>query len=126
MFNMNNKIFFIIYLFFFVVFFVHVSIIAFFSKNPANPSIRVYKKDLDDLGYFPISLKLCAKQEDVGVNNVFRKFGYSFDYNFYIGESLYNKSIKGWNGHTENGTTITSLNGEHWAFSFFSLININS
>ena len=109
MLNINNKIFFIIYLFFSVVFVVHVSLIAFYSKNPANPSIRVYKKNLEDLGYYPISIKLCSKQD----GNLFKKFGYSFDYDFYTGESLYNRSIKGWNGHTKNGTTITSLKGEH-------------
>ena len=106
-----NKLDNVIYFFFFGVFLVHVSFIAFNFKNPENPSIKVYKKYLEELGYYPISMKLCAKQvENV---HVFRKFGYSHDYNFFMGESVYNESIKGWNGHTKNETTLTSLNGEH-------------
>ena len=107
-----NKLNILINLFFFGVFLVHVSFIAFNLKNPANPSIKVYKKNLEELGYYPISMKLCAKQ-NTSVENVFRKFGYSHDYKFFIGESLYNESIKGWNGHTKNESTLTSLNGEY-------------
>ena len=112
---MKNKIHYFIKIFFFVVFLVHVSLVAFNSMNPANPSIKVYKKKLEKLEYFPISLKLCAKKAS-SVDNVFRKFGYSHDYKFFIGESYHNASIKGWNGHTRNGTTIASLNGEHYTF----------
>ena len=107
MLNMKNKIHYFINIFFFVIFLVHVSLVAFNSMNPANPSIKVYKKKLEKLEYFPISLKLCAKKAS-SVDNVFRKFGYSHDYKFFIGESYYNASIKGWNGHTRNGTTIAS------------------
>ena len=106
-----NKLNIFINFFFLVVFLVHVSFIAFNLKNPEYPSIKVYQKNLEDLGYYPISIKLCAKQ-NASVKNMFRKFGYSHDYKFFIGESLYNTSIKGWNGHTEDGNTLTSLNGE--------------
>ena len=102
MLNMKNKIYFL-----FSCFLVHVSLVAFNSMNPANPSINVYHKKLEKLEYFPISLKLCAKKAS-SVDNVFRKFGYSHDYKFFIGKSYYNASIKGWNGHTRNGTTIAS------------------
>ena len=115
MLNMKNKIQYFINILFFVVFLVHVSLVAFNSMNPANPSIKVYKQKLEELEYYPISLKLCAKKAS-SVDNVFRKFGYSHDYKFFIGESCYNASIKGWNGHTKNGTTIASLNGEHYTF----------
>ena len=107
MLNTKNKIHYFINIFFFVVFLLHVSLVAFNSMNPANPSLKVSKKKLEKLEYFPISLKLCAKKAS-SVDNVFRKFGYSHDYKFFIGKSYYNASIKGWNGHTRNGTTIAS------------------
>ena len=108
-----SKISIYINLFFFVVFLVHVSFIAINLKSPQYPSIKVYKKNLEKLGYYPISIELCAgatKPESSSMKS-YRKFGYSHDYSFFMGQSEYNESIKGWNGHTRNATTITSLNG---------------
>ena len=37
--------------------------------------------------------------------------GYEDVKNYYYGRSFYNKSIMGWAGHTENGSTLGSVEG---------------
>ena len=41
----------------------------------------------------------------------FKKIGYEEIWKFYAGQSLFNKSLVGWNGHTVDGGTIGSIEG---------------
>ena len=41
----------------------------------------------------------------------YKQFGYSSSYGFYRGQSLYNQSLVGWNGHTEDGETLGTIEG---------------
>ena len=76
-----------------------------------NPDIRVERKDLKEIE-FPLAFKLC---EDQGSNqdNIenYRKFGYNNSRGFFRGESMFNKSLWGWNGHTRNNSIIGTVKG---------------
>ena len=37
--------------------------------------------------------------------------GYESDVAFFKGKSMYNESLYGWSGHTENGSTISNVEG---------------
>ena len=60
---------------------------------------------------FPILLKVCGKERDNGSQR-FRNYGYDGERDFFGGFSKFNDMIVGWNGHTENGSTIGPLKGK--------------
>ena len=41
----------------------------------------------------------------------YKKLGYKEAYFWFAGESMYNKSIVGWNGHSKDGKTLGSTLG---------------
>ena len=41
----------------------------------------------------------------------YEELGYTDGWRFYMGQSKYNKSIFGWNGHTKDGETIGTTEG---------------
>ena len=116
---MLNKIF-VINCVFTTFFFIHIAFIAYNLKYPRNPSIRVYRKNIEDIE-FPISVKLCVKTFEEE-SKIFQKFGYSHDYGFFTGFSMYNLSLKGWNGHTKTGSTLGPVDGKT---IFFHLPHLN-
>ena len=76
---------------------------------PTTPTIRVYKTTLDKIK-FPISLLICAHQLQ-NDSARYEKVGYPDNIYFYYGISKYNNSLLGWHGHTENGSSIGSVEG---------------
>ena len=76
---------------------------------PTTPGIRVYKTTLDKIT-FPISLLICAYQLQ-NESARYEKVGYPDNIYFYYGTSKYNTSLLGWHGHTENGSSIGSVEG---------------
>ena len=101
---------FILNLLFFVAFIVHISTIGYHMLYPNNPSIKIYEKELGNID-FPLSFKLCAN-----VLNDFEKYnriGYSNEVQFFYGRGKFNRFTHGWNGHTENQSTIGSVQGKY-------------
>ena len=88
---------------------VHVLFICIQMFYPSLPEIRVYKKDLKDIE-FPISFRICAHELRKG-DEKFKKLGYKGIKDFFRGRSMFNKSLVGWTGHTENGSTIGTVDG---------------
>ena len=86
---------------------VHISYILFFTLNPTLPSIEIYEQDLKKVE-FPLAFRVCVDEKTY---DKYTKIGYINDWEFFLGRSMYNKSMFGWNGHTENGTTIGSVKG---------------
>ena len=89
----------------------HVSITLYNSLNPNRPEIRVYDKALEDVP-FPILFKFCGK-EIHNSSRRFKQYGYEDEWSFYAGTSSFSKSIVGWQGHTENGSTVETVRGNH-------------
>ena len=82
----------------------HIFVNLHVTLNPPNPDIRVFDKKLEDMS-FPILFKLCGK-EIRDSSERFKIFGYRDEINFFGGKSKFSKNVFGWNGHTENGSTI--------------------
>jgi len=82
--------------------------------NPELPTIHVINTNLKDIE-FPLSFRICLnyihddeRDMDIELYNLdrYKKFGYDSGNTFYKGQSMFNKSLVGWNGHTENGDTL--------------------
>ena len=48
----------------------------------------------------------------------YENYGHKDSFEFFNGKSHFNDSIFGWNGHTENGSTVSSVKGENLTLSF--------
>ena len=83
---------------------LHIFVNLHVFLNPPNPDIRVFDKALNDVS-FPILFKLCGK-EIRNSSERFKILGYRDEINFFGGKSIFSKNVFGWNGHTENGSTI--------------------
>ena len=77
---------------------------------PGNPNIRVERKDLQEIK-FPLAFKLCVDPDNNDSIVNYRKFGYQSSYNFFRGESMFNESLRGWNGHTKNHSILGTVKG---------------
>ena len=94
-----------------IIFLVHVIIIG---TSQRNPTIRVYKKTLEDIK-FPLVFKMCASYQ-FDINEKFKKFGYESPKEFYRGKSMHTSkeglNLYGWSGHSKNFTTLGSVKGD--------------
>ena len=78
---------------------------------PQLPSIRVYEKHLKDME-FPLAVTLCL----FDISSKFSKYtkqGYKNPADFFLGKSLFNKSLVGWSGHTKDGQTLGTPQGHN-------------
>ena len=90
----------------------HIAILIYEEFHPNLPLIEYVEKNLDEIE-FPLSFKFCIfeTKDKKNSKNRFNQFGYEDNVNFFMGFSKYNKSIIGWGGHTENGSTLASVKG---------------
>ena len=95
-----------------IVCFVHITINLINYLNPVVPNVRHYEKDIGDME-FPLDIKLCLSIND----SMFHSLGYFDSYELFLGKSKFNKTIFGWSGHTEDGSTLASVQGS-WLFRF--------
>ena len=79
---------------------------------PNLPDIRIYKTDLQKID-FPIVFKMCATETQNSTAR-YTNVGYEDSFDFFKGVSRYNKSLYGWSGHHENGSTIASVKGKYF------------
>ena len=92
-----------------MVFFIHVGILTYKKVNPDLPEVKYYKKNIKDID-FPIAFQICIIEN----NNDAKKYwdlGYMDLFEFFNGNSRFNESVVGWAGHTENGSSIGSVEG---------------
>ena len=92
--------------------FVHISSILIKMLYPQEPSVRSYVKNLHDID-FPMTMRLCLEHRNLDGNDTNLKlWGYRNIRQYFMGASLWNTSIIGWSGHTENGYTLGSVEGD--------------
>ena len=91
-----------------VVCIVHISLTGYKVLFPDLPSIRIQDKSLKDID-FPLFIQMCVSE--IEKSHIFTKLGYKHEIAFYFGQSAYNDSLFGWNGHLPNGSTIGTLEG---------------
>ena len=88
---------------------VHISVNGYYILYPDLPDIRVSKDDLQNID-FPLAFKLCVIEKE-NISARYTNVGYESDVAFFKGKSMYNESLYGWSGHTENGSTISNVEG---------------
>ena len=91
------------------VFIIHVGFIGYTILYPEVPEIVVIKKSLHEID-FPITFRICAFEIEDKYER-YNRIGYEHDDDFFLGKSMYNNSIYGWQGHLEDGSTIASVEG---------------
>ena len=105
----QRKAFMCAHIIFTFAFVVHLSIIAYDLKYPQYPSVRIRKTELSNID-FPLVFKICIR--DVENTEKFEKLGYSNRYAVFIGKSMFNRSLVGWNGHTQDFLTLMPVKGK--------------
>ena len=91
-----------------LVCFFHTIIILINYLHPENPSVKKYEKNLMDID-FPVIFKLCFQKQNE--DEMLQALGYRYMRDFYRGKSMYNGSLIGWSGHTEDGKTLGTVDG---------------
>ena len=54
-----------------------------------------------------------SKSESASESEYEDEYGYEDDWSFFAGTSKFSKSIVGWQGHTENNSTVENVRGNH-------------
>ena len=90
---------------------IHIAFIGYDIVNPEIPEIKTFKTDLGIS--FPLSFSVCVETREIVMDNGNRVYeqGYEDELNFFYGKSRFNSSIIGWAGHTENGSTLSTVKG---------------
>ena len=89
---------------------------------PRLPSIRKFETNLKKIK-FPLSFRICLSEQDDNSAS-YKKLGYADDFDFFFGKSRYNNSLFGWNGHTKDGGTIESTEGQYYLLIVFGEFHI--
>ena len=90
---------------------VHISQILLDMIYPAEPSVRTYKENLNDIE-FPMTLRLCLELKEGRNDSILKDLGYANIRDYFKGISMYNESIIGWAGHSKDGSsTLASVEG---------------
>ena len=88
---------------------MHVGILIYSKVNPDLPEVKYYKKNLKEID-FPIAFQICITENNNDTSK-YHDLGYMDLWEFFNGKSMFNDSIVGWAGHTENGSLIGSVEG---------------
>ena len=90
---------------------VHIIFIFYNNSHPAIPEIIIKNKKIIDVD-MPLSFIFCLRNINSDLENEkYKKAGYDSIYRFFSGTSMFNESVVGWLGHTENGLTYDSSEG---------------
>ena len=89
---------------------IHVFLVAYSMIFPSIPSIKVYKKRLNEID-FPVSIIMCATEDRERNNYKYNILGYKNKLKFFLGQSMFNESLIGWSGHTKEGLILGSIQG---------------
>ena len=105
----GRKVVLIFNLFFSIIFLIHITFLIYDILNPEVPEIVVYEKNLNEID-FPMNLRICAHELNDKTSR-YRKFGYRNVFRWFIGSSIYNDTLHGWAGHSENGSVLGNVEG---------------
>ena len=84
----------------------HILFIYKDTADPPVPNVKHFEENLENFD-FPLIFKFCFLHKDL--IPVLRDLGYEGISSFYQGQSRYNSSLYGWNGHTPDGGTKASI-----------------
>ena len=82
--------------------------------EPTQTVTKTVKKNMTDIE-FPVVFKICIKP---GFNEtVLNEVGYSNTWDYFVGKSRYNWSLRGWAGHSVDGGIVSNVTGTESQFS---------
>ena len=89
---------------------VHISVITYNILYPQLPEVKHYMRGLKK--DFPITISICVEPKNIlNVEDRIQELGYPHLLAFYFGESKFHRLLVGWSGHTENGSTLMTVEG---------------
>jgi hypothetical protein len=92
----------------FIAFAIHLFILGQIQINPPQTETLMEVRKLENVE-FPVNFKICFKP---GLNiTKAKKFGYESVSRYFKGCSMYNESVIGWAGHTEDGAVLSTPEG---------------
>ena len=92
---------------------MHLIYITIITFSPSNQEVTMRRKNLKDFDQFPFRFCICVN-ELVNDSAKFQNVGYEMYTRYYYGQSRFNKSIIGWHGHMENGSTYYKNHISFW------------
>ena len=84
----------------FIAFIVQFSCLIFEQIEPTGTEVFREQKELQEIE-FPIIFRLCFKNA-FDLDEI-KEAGYNGVYYYFMGQSVYNKNLFGWAGHTKDG-----------------------
>ena len=91
-----------------IAFGIQMSILAKNQIFPSETLSHMEERDFNGIE-FPVLFKICIKPAfDI---EELKKAGYSSIWSYFMGRSMYNGSVFGWGGHTQDGGTMGSVEG---------------
>ena len=91
-----------------IAFTAQMVILAVNQISPSETVSHLEEINLDSID-FPILFKICIKP--AFHTSELYEAGYKNIWYYFIGQSRFNKSVFGWGGHTDNGTSIGTAQG---------------
>ena len=81
--------------------------------HPDETFTQIEKKDSSNI-VFPGLIKICIYPTSFSqtATDIIGIAGYGSDHQYFMGESLYNRYIIGWAGHTREGGVYGTVEGE--------------
>ena len=105
--------------------FAHVGNILYAFLNPENPTVKQYEKRLDEIE-FPLTFKYCLTLANE--SQIIRNLGYKLIWEYYYGQSFYNRNLYGWTGHTpdnDSGTIFQTPEGMNCPSEIHDCLSLN-
>ena len=97
-----------------LIFILHITMMGLDDANPEHTVASKMKMKLLEMEQFPVVFKLCIKPGGYDLDKL-QQSGYQTTTRYFYGRSRYNSSLVGWAGHREDGTVMSTAEGN--AFS---------
>ena len=92
--------------------------------HPDLPSLRVSENNLKDID-FPVAFRICVTEIENNTKR-YKDVGYEGEYAFFNGKRMYEpKNLYGFAGHTNNGSTISDVQGRYFLYPVLNRRSIN-
>ena len=93
-----------------LIFILHISMMGLDDANPEHTVSSKTRMKLLEMEQFPVVFKLCIKPGGYDLDKL-QQSGYQTATQYFYGRSRYNTSLVGWAGHKEDGTVISTAEG---------------
>ena len=93
-----------------LIFILHITMMGLYDANPEHTVASKMPLKLHEMARFPVVFKLCIKPGGFNLEKL-NHFGYQTATDYFYGQSMHNESLIGWAGHNEDGTVMSTAEG---------------